>query len=107
MSIKFALATCALPAAAGAQAQTVVRWLHIEAHSVAAAACGLVARDLEARDPGVKVAVQILENEAYKAKLTTLLQSMDEPDINGWRSGELHAQVKACVAADEWPASWA
>lgn len=101
MSSKILAAACALLAAATVQAQTVVRWLHIETNPVAAAAYEKVARDFEARNPGVKVAVQILENEAYKAKLTTLLQSKDKPDIiYGWGGGVLHAQVKAGVLQD-------
>jgi raffinose/stachyose/melibiose transport system substrate-binding protein len=42
-----------------------------------------VARGFEAKNPGVKVERQFLENEAYKAKLPTILQSKDRPHM-GW-----------------------
>ena len=45
--------------------------------------------------------MQFLENEAYKAKLTTLLQSNDAPDIvYSWGGGVLDEQVKAGVLRD-------
>ncbi len=40
-----------------------------------------VAEDYNESHPGVKVVVDYMENEAYKAKLPTLLQSDDRPDI--------------------------
>jgi raffinose/stachyose/melibiose transport system substrate-binding protein len=88
-------------AAAAASAQTVLRWLHIETDPVIGAAYEEVARDFEASHPGVKVVVQLLENEAYKAKLPTLLQSPERPHIiHSWGGGVLHAQVQAGVVQD-------
>lgn len=84
--------------ACGAQAQTVVRWLHIDTDPVSGGYYEKLAKDFEAKNPGVKVAIQVLENEAFKAKLTTLLQSPDKPHIiYSWGGGVLHAQVKAGV----------
>ena len=40
-----------------------------------------IAKDYNTTHPGVKVVVKYLENEAYKAKLPTLLQSADKPGI--------------------------
>ena len=40
-----------------------------------------IAEDYNATHKGVKVVVDYMENEAYKAKLPTLLQSDDRPDI--------------------------
>jgi raffinose/stachyose/melibiose transport system substrate-binding protein len=88
-------------AAAAASAQTVLRWLHIETDPVIGAAYEQVARDFEASHPGVEVVVQLLENEAYKAKLPTLLQSPERPHIiHSWGGGVLHAQVQAGVIQD-------
>ena len=45
--------------------------------------------------------MQFLENESYKAKLPTLLQSNDRPHIiYSWAGGVLKAQVEAGVLAD-------
>ena len=49
----------------------------------------------------MKVEIQYLENEAYKKKLTTLLQSPDRPHIiYSWGGGVLREQVKAGVIED-------
>lgn len=51
--------------------------------------------------PGVKVVVDYLENEAYKAKLPTLLQSDDRPDIiYSWAGGVMRAQIAAGYIKD-------
>src|SRR3712207_1584069 len=95
-----AIAALALTAELAA-AQTTVRWLHIEANPVQVKIWEEVARDFEAKNPGVKVDMQYLENEAYKAKAPTLLQSRDRPHIiYSWAGGVLKAQVQAGVLED-------
>jgi raffinose/stachyose/melibiose transport system substrate-binding protein len=60
-----------------------------------------VARDFEAKNPGVKIETQFLENEAYKAKLPSMLQSKDRPDIiYSWAGGVLKSQIEAGVLED-------
>jgi raffinose/stachyose/melibiose transport system substrate-binding protein len=84
-----------------AAAQATVRWLHIEANPAQVKIWEEVARDFEAKNPGVKVEMQYLENEAYKAKAPTLLQSRDRPHIiYSWAGGVLKAQVEAGVLED-------
>lgn len=91
--------------AGAAVAQTTVKWLHIEANPVVVKLWEEVARDFEAKNPGVKVEMQYLENEAYKAKAPTLLQSRDRPHvIYSWAGGVLKAQVEAGVLEDITPA---
>ena len=52
-----------------------------------------VAKDYETAHPGIKIALPTLENEAFKAKLTTLLQSSDAPDIfHSWGGGVFHRE---------------
>ena len=91
--------------------ETVVKWLHIEANQPIAAAWAQVVRDYEAANPGVKIEIQFLENEAYKAKLTTILQSDDRPDIfYSWGGGVFEAQVEAGVLrniSDKMKGDWA
>ena len=84
-----------------AAAQTTVKWLHIEANPAQVKIWEEVARGFEAKHPGVKVEMQFLENEAYKAKLPTILQSKDRPHIiYSWAGGVLKAQVEAGVLED-------
>lgn len=79
-------------------AEVTVDWLHIEAVPDTVAIMEAAAKEYEAANPGVKVNVQFLENEAYKAKLTTLLQSDAAPDIfYSWGGGVMSDQVEAGV----------
>jgi raffinose/stachyose/melibiose transport system substrate-binding protein len=88
-----------------ALAQTTVKWLHIEANPVPVKIWEEVAREYEAKNPGVKIEMQYLENEAYKAKAPTLLQSRDRPHIIfSWAGGVLKSQVEAGVLEDITPA---
>jgi raffinose/stachyose/melibiose transport system substrate-binding protein len=85
----------------GAAADTTVKWLHIEVNPAQVKIWDEVARAYEAAHPGVKVEMQFLENEAYKAKLPTILQSKDRPHIiYSWAGGVLKAQVEAGVLED-------
>jgi raffinose/stachyose/melibiose transport system substrate-binding protein len=95
-----ATAACVLWAGA-AVADTTVKWLHIEVHPAQVKLWEEVARAYEASHPGVKVEMQFLENEAYKAKLPTILQSKDRPNIiYSWAGGVLKAQIEAGVLED-------
>jgi raffinose/stachyose/melibiose transport system substrate-binding protein len=87
--------------ASSAVAETTVKWLYIETNPEIIQYWKDVIAKYEQAHPGVKIATQFLENEAYKAKLPTLLQSSDPPDIfYSWAGGVLHAQVDSGVLRD-------
>jgi raffinose/stachyose/melibiose transport system substrate-binding protein len=87
--------------AGSAGADTTVKWLHIEVNPAQVKIWEEVARSYEASHPGVKVEMQFLENEAYKAKLPTILQSKDRPNIiYSWAGGVLKTQIEAGVLED-------
>lgn len=97
-----AFAAAGLMLAAGAAAaQTTVKWLHLEQNPAQVKIWEEAVRRFEAKNPGVKVEMQFLENEAYKAKLPTILQSKDRPHIlYSWAGGVLRTQVEAGVLDD-------
>jgi raffinose/stachyose/melibiose transport system substrate-binding protein len=99
---KLLLAAAGLSLAIGAAAaETTVKWLYIEENPAQVKIWQEVARAYEAAHPGVKIEMQFLENEAYKAKLPTILQSKDRPHIiYSWAGGVLKAQVEAGVIED-------
>ena len=98
--VLLAAASFILASAADA-ADTTIKWLHVEVNPTQVAIWNEAARAFEAKHPGVKVEPQYLENEAYKAKLTTLLQSRDKPAMfYSWAGGVLKAQVEAGVIED-------
>ncbi len=61
-----------------------------------------IAKDYEAAHPGVKVDLKSLENEAFKAKLPTMLQADElRPDLfYSWGGGVMQAQDKAGFLKD-------
>ncbi|SMF09641.1 raffinose/stachyose/melibiose transport system substrate-binding protein [Xaviernesmea oryzae] len=85
------LALCATAATASADA--VVKWLHLELNPEYVKVWRGIADKYQAEHPGVKIEMQFLENEAFKAKLPTLLQSSDAPDFfYSWGGGVLKQQ---------------
>jgi raffinose/stachyose/melibiose transport system substrate-binding protein len=87
--------------AGAASAQTTIRWLHLEVNPNQVKIWEDVAREFESKNPGVRVETQFLENEAYKAKLPSMLQSKDRPQIiYSWAGGVLKSQIEAGVLED-------
>lgn len=95
------LAAAAMMLCGPAVAQTTVKWLHIEANPAQVKIWEEAARSFEAKHPGTKIEMQFLENEAYKAKLPTILQSRDRPHvIYSWGGGVMKTQIEAGVIED-------
>jgi raffinose/stachyose/melibiose transport system substrate-binding protein len=96
MATSFGL--CPAPAVA---ADVTIRLLHVDQNPDTGVFFNELARRFESTHPGVKVEIQYLENESYKKKLTTLLQSPDRPNIlYSWGGGVLRDQIKAGVLED-------
>lgn len=98
----FALSTLALlVASVPAYAQTTIKWLHLEAIPARLATWQEIATAYEAAHPDVKIEFQFLENEAFKAKLPTLLQSNDAPSMfYTWGGGVLKTQSETGAIRD-------
>jgi raffinose/stachyose/melibiose transport system substrate-binding protein len=100
------LARCLLAAglavsAGPALADTTVRLLHVEANPNYAKLWRDLADEYQTAHPGITIDLQFLENEAFKAKLPTLLQSDDAPDLfYSWSGGVLKAQAEAGAVQD-------
>jgi|AraplaMF_Col_mMF_1032025.scaffolds.fasta_scaffold00022_115 raffinose/stachyose/melibiose transport system substrate-binding protein len=91
----FALALSLAPAVA----DVTVRLLHV--NETGDPYWKKIAEDYNATHKGVHVVVDYMENEAYKAKLPTLLQSDDRPDIiYSWAGGVMKAQIEAGYIQD-------
>ncbi|MDP3316330.1 MAG: extracellular solute-binding protein [Devosia sp.] len=81
-----------------AHAQTVVKHLHITSIPAELELMNQAVAEFEAANPDIKVELPFLENEAFKAKLTTLLQSADAPDVfHSWGGGVFYEQAAAGV----------
>lgn len=73
-----------------------IHWWHIQNTDPMLSVWARLARDFEAAHPGVEVDITPLENEAFKAKLTTVAQAGSPPDLfHSWGGGVLEQQVSA------------
>ena len=71
------LAACVGALSAPAFAETHITVLHVSDNAAQKAIWDQIANDYNAEHKGVKVEFKYLENEAFKAKLPTMLQSDD------------------------------
>ena len=106
-SILLALTVCAT------RADTTVKILHLQETPKYLEVWKQIGADFEKQNPGVKIDWQFLENEAFKAKLPTTLQSKERPDLFfSWAGGVFYEQARAGVLRDitsfiegEWAAT--
>jgi raffinose/stachyose/melibiose transport system substrate-binding protein len=90
-------AASAAPSAAAA----VINWYHIQNNDPGKALWQKLADEYTAAHPNVKINLTVLENEAFKTKLTTLLQAGTPPDLfQSWGGGGLREQQKAGLVKD-------
>src|SRR5271168_888509 len=96
------VAGCLAALAAPAYAETHVTVLHVSDNAAQKAIWNQIANDYNAAHPGVKVEFKYLENEAFKAKLPTMLQADESrPDLfYSWGGGVMQAQDKAGFLKD-------
>ena len=97
-----ATSICAgLMMSSAAFADTTVRMLHIETDSNVLGVWNEIAQEFEAQNPGIEVKIEFLENEAFKAKLPTLLQSRQRPDVfYSWGGGNFQVRAEAGLLED-------
>jgi len=90
------------PAPTEAPAEPVtVTWWHITTKDPGLTDWQNMADAYMAEHPNVTIEITVLENEAFKTKLTTVLQSGDPPDIfQSWGGGGFNQQVQADLLKD-------
>ena len=94
---------CALLGSAfsSASAEMVIKILHIQSNPKVRGIWQQAAQKFESAHPGVKVQFNYLENEAFKAKLPTLLQSKERPSaFHSWGGGVMYEQVSSGICQD-------
>jgi raffinose/stachyose/melibiose transport system substrate-binding protein len=78
-----------------------VTWWHITTKDPGLTDWQKMADDYMAANPNVVIEITVLENEAFKTKLTTVMQSGDPPDIfQSWGGGTFNQQVEAGLLKD-------
>jgi len=94
------------PTATEAPAKTVtIEWWHITTVDPGKTLWQDMANEYMAAHPNVKINITILENEAFKTKLTTVMQGGTPPDIfQSWGGGVMNDQIAAGMLQDITPA---
>ncbi|HTY98393.1 MAG TPA: extracellular solute-binding protein, partial [Rhodocyclaceae bacterium] len=89
-------------AAPAASAKPVtINWYHISTADDQKAFYQKVANDYTAAHPNVTINITVLENEAFKAKMTTLMQAGTPPDLfQSWGGGVMVEYAKAGLLKD-------
>ncbi|MEV4469190.1 extracellular solute-binding protein [Nonomuraea salmonea] len=78
-----------------------LEWWHLSTADPLKTLWAKRAKEFEAANPHVTIKATVLENEAYKAKLTTITQSGKAPDIfASWGGGVLKQQIDAGLVKD-------
>ncbi len=92
----------AQPTAVEAPAEKVtITWWHIQVADDQKALWQGTADEYMAAHPNVLVEITVLENEAFKTKLTTVMQSGDPPDIfQSWGGGTMNEYADAGLLKD-------
>lgn len=81
--------------------KVTITWWHISTKDPALSDWQKMADDYMAAHPNVIIEITVLENEAFKTKLTTVMQSGDPPDIfQSWGGGTFNQQVEAGLLKD-------
>ncbi|MEV1002869.1 extracellular solute-binding protein [Nonomuraea sp. NPDC050202] len=85
----------------GAPAKVTLEWWHLSTAEPLKSLWAQRAKEFEAKNPHVTIKATVLENEAYKAKLTTITQSGNAPDVfASWGGGVLKQQIDAGLVKD-------
>ncbi|MGJ3237575.1 MAG: extracellular solute-binding protein [Anaerolineae bacterium] len=73
-----------------AQEEVTIDWWHISTNEPEAAFWQELADEYMAANPNVNIEITVLENEAFKSQLVTVMQAGDPPDIfQSWGGGVL------------------
>jgi len=99
-------APTAAPAATNTAAPkpVTINWWHISTKDPGLSLWKKFADEYTAAHPNVTINITVLENEAFKTKLTTVMQSGNPPDIfQSWGGGDMNSQVVAGLLKDITP----
>ncbi|MEU8009798.1 extracellular solute-binding protein [Micromonospora parva] len=97
----YLLSACGDDEPSDPNAPQTINWWHIQNTEPMLPVWAALASEYKAAHPNVTLDIQPLENEAFKAKLTTATQAGDPPDLfQSWGGGVLKQQVDAGLVKD-------
>lgn len=81
--------------------KVTITWWHIQVADDQKALWQKMADEYMAAHPNITIEITVLENEAFKTKLTTVMQSGNPPDIfQSWGGGTMNEYAKAGLLKD-------
>jgi len=81
--------------------ERTISWWHLDTQDHLKAAWQKMADDFMAKNPHVTIEITVLENEAFKQKIKTLMQSGDPPDLfRSWGGGTMIEYANAGLLKD-------
>jgi raffinose/stachyose/melibiose transport system substrate-binding protein len=84
--------------------KVTITWWHISTAEEHKALWQKLADEYMAAHPNVTIEITVLENEAFKSKMTTVMQSGDPPDIfQSWGGGVMNEYAEAGMLKDITP----
>lgn len=99
-----AVPATAAPQPTAAPAKVTINWWHISTVADQKALFQKRADEYTAAHPNVTINITVLENEAFKTKLTTVMQSGDPPDLfQSWGGGVMNQYATAGLLKDISP----
>src|SRR5579859_1036138 len=103
LGLPLSISSCGSPtpsSGGGSQAATI-NWWHIQTGDPGKSNWQNLANQYMKAHPNVSIKITLLENEAFKSKLTTVMQSGDPPDLfHSWGGGILFNFAKAGLVQD-------
>lgn len=99
-----ALTTTGVASVAQGQDTVTINWWHIQTIEEQGAVWEQVAEDYMAVHPNVEIEMTVLENEAFKSRIVTVMQAGDPPDLfQAWGGGTLWEFADAGMLRDISP----
>ncbi|WBB80979.1 extracellular solute-binding protein [Micromonospora sp. WMMD882] len=97
----YLLSACSGDDSADSGGSQTINWWHIQNTEPMLPVWADIAKSYQGANSNVKIEIQPLENEAFKAKLTTATQAGSPPDLfQSWGGGVLKQQVEAGLVKD-------
>ncbi|HEX7737647.1 MAG TPA: extracellular solute-binding protein [Ktedonobacteraceae bacterium] len=102
LSLPSVLAACGSGGSTGtSNGPATINWWHLSTQDPAKSNWQNLANQYMKAHPNVKINITILENDAFKTKLTTVMQSGSPPDLfHSWGGGVLLQYAKAGLVQD-------
>ena len=99
--IALVASACSNAGATATPKNVTIEWWHITTTDPGKAVFQGIADAYQAAHPNIKINITILENEAFKTKLATSMQSGQVPDLfQSWGGGIMAAQADAGMLKD-------